>query len=146
MCSSPAHGHHLISSQNVLCDPLMLFSCLPEEENEVHRGPLLKGHRRVSGLSSSCSWYLPQHRFPTLSAVLSLWSPVLPAISCPVCLTHTLWAVFWGGGCGESDLWLVPMVLGPSCLCLNQCSTNGIGRMWAADLASVNKRILFSGL
>lgn len=33
----------------------------------------------------------PTTLFPTLLAVLSFWSPVLPTISCPVCLTHAWW-------------------------------------------------------
>lgn len=72
MCSFT--GHHLMASPNVLCDPPMLSSYLPEEEDEVHRGCSSKGYSRVSGLGLLLLLVLP--RFLTLSAVLSLWSPV----------------------------------------------------------------------
>lgn len=98
-----------------------LSAYLTEKENEVPRGP------RLGSLGFLFLVPPPVPCFASPSAVFSLWSPVLPAISCPVCLTHTVGRqVPWFPGCscggwqrsggwrfGKSGHWLEPMVLGP---------------------------------
>lgn len=84
---------------------------LPEEENQVHRGPLSKGNSRVSGLGASCSWYLSRTLFSNsvscpFSLVSSFTYYLLPRLSdahlvgrqvlyLPGCRCVRL-AVFWG--------------------------------------------------
>lgn len=85
---SIVHGHLLILSPTALCDSLIMSSYLTEDETDVRRGPLSEGRVGRFGLLLLVPPSTPLS--PTPSAVLSLWSPVLPAIPCPVCLTHTL--------------------------------------------------------
>lgn len=119
------HGHLLVLSPKVLCDSLIMSSYLTEEETNVRGGSLSEGRVGRFGLFLLIPPTTPLSPMP--SAVLSLWSPIFPAISCPVCLTphpvrrQVQWlagwrrvglAVFWGLF-GKSGHWLVPMVLGP---------------------------------
>lgn len=79
------HGHLLVLSPKVLCDSLITSSYLTEEVTNVRGGSLSEGRVGRFGLFLLIPPTTPLSPMP--SAVLSLWSPIFPAISCPVCLT-----------------------------------------------------------